>query len=123
MARTFDAIVIGAGVIGASIAFHLTRAGLGRVGIVERLRSLGVETSALGPDELRDVMPALHTPGVAAGAYEPTSGYADPIATTRSLVAAAVASGAELIQRTPVGWLSVSGGPVGRGGSQGGRLG
>src|SRR3954463_2028602 len=36
MARTFDALVVGAGVIGASIAFHLTRAGLRRVGIVER---------------------------------------------------------------------------------------
>jgi glycine/D-amino acid oxidase-like deaminating enzyme len=133
MARTFDAIVIGAGVIGASTAFHLTRAGLRRVAIVERrtvcsgntrksgaivrmhysndpearlalaslpyfqhwsemvggecgfrqtgfallvgpenverlsrnverLRALGVETSALGPDELRSVMPSLLWP-------------------------------------------------------------
>src|SRR5215213_4617215 len=36
MVRTYDAIVIGAGVIGASIAFQLTRAGAGRVAIVER---------------------------------------------------------------------------------------
>src|SRR5205823_10820385 len=36
MAQTYDAIVIGAGVIGASVAFHLASAGLPRVLIVER---------------------------------------------------------------------------------------
>ena len=36
MARTYDAIVIGGGVIGASTAFHLARAGVGRVALVER---------------------------------------------------------------------------------------
>ena len=129
MARTYDAIVIGGGVMGASIAFHLARAGAGRIALVERreicsgntrksgaivrmhysndpearlalaslryfqhwseivggacgfrktgfallvgpenlerlgrnvarLQALGVETSVLRPDELRDVMPA-----------------------------------------------------------------
>ena len=36
MARTYDAIVIGGGVIGASIAFHLAKARVGRVALVER---------------------------------------------------------------------------------------
>ena len=36
MARTYDAIVIGGGVIGASTAFHLAKAGLGRIALVER---------------------------------------------------------------------------------------
>src|SRR5215210_7227075 len=36
MARTYDAVVIGGGVMGASIAFHLARAGAGRVAVVER---------------------------------------------------------------------------------------
>ena len=40
MARTYDAIVIGGGVIGASTAFHLAKAGVGRVALVER-RTLG----------------------------------------------------------------------------------
>src|SRR3954465_13422956 len=35
MARTYDAIVIGGGVMGASIAFHLARAGAGRIALVE----------------------------------------------------------------------------------------
>src|SRR6266536_235835 len=169
MVRTYDAIVIGAGVIGASIAFHLARAGIGRVAIVERrtvcsgntrksgaivrmhytndaearlalaslpyfqrwseqvggdcgfrptgfailvgpenverlqrnvrrLRALGVDTFALGPEDLRAVMPSIETAGVAAAAYEPTSGYADAVATTRSLVVAAVDRGAEVLE-------------------------
>lgn len=36
MRRAYDAIVIGAGVMGASVAFHLARAGAGRIAIVER---------------------------------------------------------------------------------------
>lgn len=183
MARTYDAIVIGAGVIGASIAFHLTRGGMRRVAIVERrkvgsgntrksgaivrmhytndpearlalaslpyfqhwsemvggdcgfrqtgftilvgpenvgrlernvqrLRALGVETSALGPDDLREVMPSIQTDGVAAAAYEPTSGYADAVATTRSLVDAAVARGAALMEETPVSALVAAGGRI-----------
>ena len=77
---------------------------------VERLRALRVETTALGPDDLREVMPSIRTDGVAAGAYEPLSGYADPIATTRSLVDAAVAGGADLLEETPVRSLIVVGG-------------
>src|SRR5439155_22924091 len=36
MARTYDAIIIGAGVIGASVAFHLASKGMRRIAIVER---------------------------------------------------------------------------------------
>ena len=36
MARTYDAIVIGGGVIGASTAFHLAKVGIGRIALVER---------------------------------------------------------------------------------------
>jgi sarcosine oxidase subunit beta len=41
-------------------------------------------------------------------AYEPTSGYADPVATTRALLAAAVAGGAELRTDTAVQGLRLS---------------
>jgi len=183
MARTFDAVVIGAGVIGASAAFHLANAGIGRVAIVERrtvcsgntrksgaivrmhytndaearlalaslpyfqhwtelvggdcgfretgfallvgpenvghlrrnverLAQLGAETMALGPDQLREVMPSVQTAGVAAAAYEPRSGYADAVATTRSLIDAAVRQGAELFEETPVRSITVAGGRV-----------
>ena len=183
MARSYDAVVIGAGVIGASIAFHLTRAGIGRVAIVERrtvcsgntrksgaivrmhytndaearlalaslpyfqnwaeivgghcgfretgfallvgpenverlkrnverLARLGAETVAVSPAELREMMPSVQTSGVAAAAYEPRSGYADAVATTRSLVDAAVRQGAELFEETPVRAITLAGGRV-----------
>ena len=183
MRRVYDAIVIGAGVMGASIAFHLARAGAGRVAVVERravcsgntrksgaivrmhytnehetrlalaslpyfqhwsdivggtsgftkigflllvgpeneerlrrnverLRALGANTRAIGPAELRDVQPTVDAAGVAAAAYEPDSGHADPLATTRSLIERACSLGAELFEETPVSAIRVAGGRV-----------
>src|SRR3954468_14733628 len=183
MARTYDAIVIGGGVMGASIAFHLARAGAGRIALVEartlcagntrksgaivrmhysndpearlalaslayftnwgemvggdcgfrntgfallvgpdnlerlgrnvaRLRALGVDTSVLRPDELRDVMPSLHTDGVAGAAYEPGSGYADAVATTQSLAEAAGRLGTDILEGTTVTGIERTGGRV-----------
>lgn len=183
MARTYDAIVIGGGVMGASIAFHLARAGAGRVALVEartlcagntrksgaivrmhysndpearlalaslayfqnwgemvggacgfqptgfallvgpenldrlgrnvaRLQALGVDTSVLRPDELRDVMPSLQTDGVAGAAYEPGSGYADAALTTTSLADAARRLGADILEGTPVTTIEQTGGRV-----------
>lgn len=183
MRRAYDAIVIGAGVMGASVAFHLARAGAGRIAIVERravcsgntrksgaivrmhytnehetrlalaslpyfrhwaelvggtsgftrtgflllvgpenearlrrnverLRSLGVNTRAIGPDELREVQPTLDPTGVAAAAYEPDSGHADPLATTRSLIERACSLGAEVFEETPVTAIRVASGRV-----------
>lgn len=48
MARTADAVVVGAGIIGASIAFHLTRLGLRRVVVCERRRPGLAATGASG---------------------------------------------------------------------------
>jgi sarcosine oxidase subunit beta len=184
MARTYDAIVIGGGVIGTSVAFHLARAGAVRVALVERraicsgntrksgaivrmhysndpearlalaslpyfqhwseivgsgdcgfrpigfallvgpenvdrlrrnvarLRSLGVETSVVGPAELRAVMPALQAHGIAAAAYEPNSGYADAVETTRSLAEAARRLGAEVLEGTTVTAIASTGGRI-----------
>src|SRR5215212_5682305 len=176
MARTYDAVVIGGGVMGASIAFHLARAGAGRVALVERraicsgntrksgaivrmhysndpeaklalasltyfqhwseivggacgfratgfallvgpenvarLQALGVETSVLRPDELRDVMPTLQTDGVAGAAYEPGSGYADAVMTTQSLAEAAGRLGTDILESTTVTGIERTGGRV-----------
>src|SRR5687767_7284044 len=183
MARTYDAIVIGGGVIGTSTAFHLAKAGIGRVALVERrtlcsgntrksgaivrmhysndpearlalaslpyfqhwselvggacgfrttgfailvgpenrerlernvarLRALGAETSVVGPADLREIMPALQTDGVAAAAYEPSSGYADAVMTTRSFAEAAQRLGVEVLEGTTVTALEHSGGRI-----------
>ena len=36
MAESYDAIVVGAGVVGASAAFHLAKLGAGRVCLIDR---------------------------------------------------------------------------------------
>ena len=183
MARTYDAIVIGGGVIGTSTAFHLAKAGIGRIALVERrticsgntrksgaivrmhysndpearlalaslpyfqhwaelvggscgfrptgfailvgpenrerlernvarLRALGVDTAVVGPAELREIMPALRTDGVAAAAYEPTSGYADAVMSTRGFAEAAQRFGVEVLEGTTVTALETAGGRI-----------
>ncbi|MFD7919446.1 NAD(P)/FAD-dependent oxidoreductase [Streptomyces sp. NPDC059740] len=168
MPRTADVAVIGDGVVGASIAYHLAAAGarvalLGREGglrdsathrsagqvrmhhsdphdarlaalgletfrnwpeivggdcgfrqtgfaflvgeehvgelsrTVAELKGLGVETTVLTPEELADEQPALDLDGVAAVAYEPYSGHADPVRTVRALTERARALGTEVL--------------------------
>lgn len=183
MAPSYDAIVVGGGVIGASIAYHLARAGAGRVALVERrticsgntrksgaivrmhytndpearlalaslpcfqhwgeivggacgfrpigfallvgpenaerlrrnvarLQRLGVDTQVVEPEALGEIVPTLRTDGIAAAAYEPGSGYADAVQTTRSLVAAARDLGAEIVEERPVTAIETAGGRV-----------
>ena len=60
-----------------------------------RLKIEGVDTRALSIEDAAEELPGLNTDGIARVAFEPESGYADPIATVRALVAAGVAAGAE----------------------------
>jgi sarcosine oxidase subunit beta len=183
---TADAVVIGAGVMGASIAFHLAKAGLRRVMVLERgvvagastgrsgalvrmhytnapetrlalaslayfhhwgdlvggrdddcgfrrtgfamlvgpgnadrlrrnvamLRDVGVNTRVVEPAELRALQPGVEVGDVALAAYEPDSGYADPVATTRAFLAAAEARGATVLEGTAVSGVRVAAGRV-----------
>src|SRR5580693_10204423 len=163
-------IVVGAGVVGCSLAFHLARAGArvrvfdkggicagmsarsgalvrmhytfapeaelawkshhyfrnwndivgGRCGFVEtgfavvvdernapRLRAnvamlqrIGVNTEVVTAAELRQREPNAFVDDVALAAFEPLSGYADPVATTESLAAAAKRHGADFSTNT-----------------------
>jgi sarcosine oxidase subunit beta len=52
MSNSYDAIVIGAGVIGASVAYHLARFGAGRVLVLERLQ-VGAGTTSQSSGILR----------------------------------------------------------------------
>ncbi len=56
---------------------------------VEMLRGVGVNTQIVSPAELRELQPAARIDDVALAAYEPESGYADPVATTQTLAARA----------------------------------
>ena len=170
MHETADVVIIGAGVNGASLAFHLVQAGVHKIIVLEKqvaasgatglssglvrmhyvneiearlalssytyfrnwadivggecgftetgfirtvaprnneklranvamLRRIGVETRLISPDELHELAPTIWSEDLELAAYEPHSGYADPTATTLSLLNAARQRGAELRQQ------------------------
>jgi sarcosine oxidase subunit beta len=65
---------------------------------VAMLQRIGVETYLITPDELHDLAPKIWAEDIPLAAYEPHSGYADPTATTLSLLNAARQRGVELRQ-------------------------
>ncbi|MGD9893202.1 MAG: NAD(P)/FAD-dependent oxidoreductase [Dehalococcoidia bacterium] len=158
--ETAEVVVVGAGAMGCSIAFHLARAGVRSVTVLDKggicsgmtyrsgalvrlhytnehearialcayryfhewreivggdcgfvqtgflmvvgpddvdrlhaniamLRSLGVETEAVTPDDIREAQPFARVDDIGAAAYEPLSGYADPHKTTIAFAEAA----------------------------------
>lgn len=62
-------------------------------------KEVGVETEEISPARLRDIDPSINTEGLSAVAYEPRGGYADPVATTVSLLQAAERHGARFERR------------------------
>ncbi len=183
MTDTADAVVVGAGVMGASIAFHLARTGLrplvleqhtaasqstarsgalvrihytnaaeasmalaslpyfhgwdervgaGRCGFqrtgfavlagddqrerlrrnTQRLGQLGAVTEVVEGHRLSELLRGMRLDDVAAAAYEPESGYADPVATTRGFLQASSSRGATLREGVRVLRIRVHGGRV-----------
>jgi sarcosine oxidase, subunit beta len=183
MSGTTEAIIIGAGVMGASLAFHLTRAGLKPITIldkkglcggmtaksgalvrmhytnepearmafaalpyfqhwrdmvggecgftrtgfimtvtpdnadrlrknVEMLQRVGVNTSVLTPQELRELQPFTRVDDLTVAAFEPESGYADPRATATAFMQQALQQGAILREGVAVTAIRASGGRV-----------
>ncbi len=180
MARTADAVIIGAGVMGASIAFHLAqrgvrplvleqhraasgstgksaafirmhytneaearlahfsfpyftewedrvgyRCGFQRTGFlcmvaaadaeklrrnVTMLQRLGIRTEAVDPGALPELQPHLQVEDLGAAAWEPESGYADPVAATQALLRRAQERGARLEEGVRVEAIRVEGG-------------
>ena len=174
MASAADVVVVGGGVVGTGIAFHLARLGAGKVTLLERspalaagatgrsgalvrthytdvpeaamawaalpwfegwadlvggscgfvrtgflqlvhpadtdllrrnvgvLQGLGVDTRLVDASEAREIEPALAIADGEVAAYEPRSGYADPVATTNALAAAAGRLGADIRTGVPV---------------------
>jgi sarcosine oxidase subunit beta len=182
MGRAAEAVIIGAGVMGASVAFHLAAQGMrplvleqngvasastgksaafvrmhytnepearlahfsfpyfaqwpDRIGYacgftrtgflclvrpadgdklrrnVAMLRRLGVETEVLEAAAVGELQPHLNTDDIGPAAYEPLSGYADPIATTRALLRRAQELGARLEEGVRVAAIRMEGGRV-----------
>jgi sarcosine oxidase subunit beta len=59
---------------------------------------VGISTSLVEADEVRRLLPGVDIEDDQVAAFEPLSGYADPTQTSSSLMAAAIARGARLVQ-------------------------
>jgi sarcosine oxidase subunit beta len=79
---------------------------------VEMQRGLGVETSVLDPSEISKLQPGVNVSDLVAAAYEPRSGYADPVATTKSFATAAEKLGVKVLEQTKVEEIIASSGKV-----------
>jgi sarcosine oxidase, subunit beta len=79
---------------------------------VRRLRRAGVETTALEPEELRELQPFAAVDDVGAAAYEPESGYADPVSTTLAFLEQARSHGLRVAEGATALGLRVEAGRV-----------
>ncbi len=80
--------------------------------VVPLQRSLGVQTEILSVDELAERYPEIDVDGVALACLETTSGYADPVRTTRSLVESARRRGLRVHEGREVTGIERSNGRV-----------
>lgn len=69
---------------------------------VQMLRSIGIDEQEIEPDGLKKFYPDIDTEGFDYVAYEPESGYADPVATANSYAEAAKSLGASIILNNEV---------------------
>jgi sarcosine oxidase subunit beta len=72
----------------------------------------GLESHWLGPRELAEVQPLLNLDQLVGGAWEPSSGWADSVATTRSLAAAARERGVDVREGVAAVALRHAGGRI-----------
>lgn len=186
--RSSDVVVIGGGIMGTSIAWHLAKRGAGRVTVLERAtvsagasgktgallrrhysnepeaklahlshgvfanwadqvggdcgyvptgiiftvdtgpgqeanfaalhknvamqNRLGIDSRVISPAELKELQPFVYVDDLQAVSYEPTSGYVDAVAATRSMAAAALRAGAEIREGCRVQGVAIDGGRV-----------
>jgi glycine/D-amino acid oxidase-like deaminating enzyme len=63
-------------------------------------------------DDLQELLPGAEEEGIAYALYEPNSGFADPVATTRAYIEASRRAGATALEGTPVGGIELANGRV-----------
>ncbi len=106
--------------VGGECGFHQTGfvalvAGKDREGLEANFalkKRLGIQTEALGPEQLAEILLGMRLDDIMTAAYEPESGYADPYLTVTSYAAAARRHGARFYLDTPVTGIPVRGGRV-----------
>jgi sarcosine oxidase subunit beta len=76
---------------------------------VAMLQGIGIDTRAVGPAEVGQLVPGIATDDVLVAAYAPRSGYADPAGTATGFLVAARQRGARLEQGCGVSAVAVEG--------------
>jgi sarcosine oxidase, subunit beta len=76
---------------------------------VEMMQRIGVNTTVIGPSNLREIDPTVSVGDVEAAAWEPDSGYANPLSTAAGFAEAARKRGATILLGTPVTRLLIEG--------------
>lgn len=79
---------------------------------VRMQRAVGVDTSVVTAEDVREIAPMIETADGEAFAYEPDSGYADPYSVTTGYANAAGALGARVLSETPAVGIETAGGRV-----------
>lgn len=72
-------------------------------------QAIGIETSVVSADEVREIEPLMRTDDLTYAAFEPNSGYADPNGTLYGFAAAAAARGAAICTETEATAILVAG--------------
>lgn len=75
-------------------------------------QGVGVRTRVVGPAEIRELVPQMAVDDLAAAAYEPDAGYADPAGTTAALARRARELGARVVEGVAVRRILADGGAV-----------
>jgi sarcosine oxidase subunit beta len=79
---------------------------------VAMLQQVGVHTQVITAQELRELQPACEVSDLVVAAYEPESGYADPLATATAFMQQAQQQGATLREGVMVTGLRTAGGRI-----------
>lgn len=79
---------------------------------VEAQRALGIDTRVISAQELRELAPVVNVDDLTYVAYEPGSGYADPLATTYGFARRARDLGAEIREHSRVASIDTIAGRV-----------
>lgn len=77
--------------------------------VIAMQQRVGIRTSLVGAEEIREIEPRTRVDDLVAGAWEPDSGYADPSDTTASFIRRAREMGVRLQQSTAVTGLKTAG--------------
>lgn len=75
-------------------------------------RKVGIDTRVISSEELKELEPEIRTVDLAAAAYEPESGFADPVSTTSSFAKQAENMGVKILVKTEVTGIRTDAGKV-----------